>query len=523
MLFSHLKLGAVMKNLSDEKRSTIGKRQFLGQPAGVLLLVAVEVWERFSYYGMRAILVLFLVSSTRTDGFGWTEPEAIRLYGYYLAAVWLTPVFGGWIADRFIGLKRALVIGGVIMALGHFCMGGAGYVPSLIAAITGLPVDHVLANSGLILGKLWLDPAMRSGMEATIATLGVEYDHQNLMTWSTLAYFIASISFYSALILIIIGNGLFKAPVATMVGLFYPKAGPDKDAGYTLYYMSINVGAFLAPLVVGFIGEIYGWHLGFTLAGIGMLFGLALLIWKQKLLPEAEGNHVSPSDMSGLNADRELSLRDWDRVIALIFLVLLATLFQVVYEQQGSLINIFAYRETDRWLAGFEIPATWFQSLNPLLVIVAAPVIAWLWVKLDNIGRLPSLPIKFAIGLLLLSAAWVCMIIGAAGLGVDTQAKASMTWLVLWFVFITAGELIAFPLYFSALSSLAPIPYRAMTMGAGYIALSAGSFLASRVGAQIVEQGYIEGFTFMAVMAFGFALLPVVMNKTVKRWMHLNS
>ena len=194
----------------------------LGHPKGVFLLSAVEVWERFSFYGMRAILVLFLVSGTTDDGFAWNQVAAIKMYGYYTALVWFTPVFGGWVADRFLGLRRSLVVGGVIMAVGHFSMGGAGYFPILIANLTNLPVDAVLHNAGLVMGGIGVDSVTEAAMSTYIAGIGIASGQETeILNWSKTAYIASSLSFYFALGLIILGNGLFKSPVATMVGMFY--------------------------------------------------------------------------------------------------------------------------------------------------------------------------------------------------------------------------------------------------------------------------------------------------------------
>jgi POT family proton-dependent oligopeptide transporter len=342
-----------------------------------------------------------------------------------------------------------------------------------------------------------------------------------VLQWSKTAYMGSSLSFYFALGLIILGNGLFKSPVATMVGMFYREAGAHKDAGYTLYYMAVNLGSFVAPLIVGLVGEYYGWHLGFTLAGIGMLCGLTLLLWKQRLLGEV-GEKLPVEDRHHHMELTPLTSVEKQRLIALLVFIVFATLFIAAYEHTGGLMNLFLLDDTNRVIGDFVVPTTWFQSLNPLLVIAGAPVLAWLWVELAKLGRSPQMPIKFVIGFVVLAFSYLFMIFAALELVASADGKSGMLWVVLWYFFLTLAELIVLPLYYSSLNTMAPKRYSAMIMGCGLLALSIGSWLASRIGAWVVEQSYLTGFIFLALFTLGAATLPWALNTRLKRWMHLD-
>lgn len=360
-----------------------------GQPSGLWVLFATEMWERFSYYGMRALLVFYLMAKTSGEnaGFGWSEETASQLYGWYTGLVYLTPLIGGWLADKVLGTHRSMLVGGWIIAAGHFC----------------LAFTELFAPSGVETVTFHSAPA-------------------------------PFLTFMTGLVLIIIGTGFFKPCVSVMVGQLYSEDDPRRDSGFTVFYMGINAGAFLSGLIAGTLGEKVGWHWGFGSAGVGMVLGLAVYqMFRPMFLkgiglpphhaPSHEEGHeptleeVRQAEIDEYERTRPLTRIDWRRMAVVLILGVLAIVFWVAFEQAGSSLNLFALNRTDRNVLGFEFPATWYQSVNPAAIILFAPLFAWLWVWLDRRGWQPSTPVKFAIGLMLLSAGYVVMIFGALGAG----------------------------------------------------------------------------------------------------------
>jgi POT family proton-dependent oligopeptide transporter len=410
------------------------------QPPGLWLLFGVEMWERFSYYGMRAILVLYLVNQLQ-----WSDADASRLYGNYTALVYLTPILGGWLADRVLGNRRSLIAGSAIIAAGHFCL-----------ALPGMA------------------------------------------------------TFYLGLGLIIVGTGFFKPTSAAMVGELY---GPDdtrRDAGFTIYYMAVNLGAFLAPLIVGFLGEKVGWHYGFGAAGVGMVLGLLLFLWgRERYLPGIGLSPLQRVKESREAAERQpLTRREKSRIAVIFILAFFVIFFWTAFEQAGASMNLFADRHTARTLGGFEFPASWFQSVNPLVILIFAPLFARLWVDLGRRGREPSAPTKMGAGLILLGLGFGLMVLGAGR--ADTGALVSPLWLVGAYTLNTWGELSLSPVGLSMVSRLSPVRLVAMMMGVWYLANFASNWLAGQLSALMGSFESLRSFfsIFMiAPIAAGVVLL----------------
>jgi len=392
-----------------------------GHPPGLALLFVTEMWERFSYYGMRALLVLFLVASVENGGFGWSVQDASRLYGWYTGLVYLTPVIGGWIADRWLGTHRALVIGGTIIALGHFSL------------------------------------ALESGP-----------------------------AFFAGLALIIVGTGLFKSNVSTMVGQLYPPHDPRRDSAFTLFYMGINLGGLLGSLICGYLGQsaAFGWGWGFGAAGVGMVLGLAVYLAGRRRFLGDIGSR--PAHALSLEAGHAGPLRkeERDRLGAILLLALFVVLFWMAFEQAGSSMTLFAERDTDRatpgwlrWLIPDEtVPAAWFQSLNPAFILLLAPVFSRVWQRLDAAGRSPSTPLKMALGLLLLGAGFAVLTLGAKL--ADAGVPVSPWWLVAAYLLHTCGELCLSPVGLAMVTRLAPLRLASLMMGVWFLANFAANLLA---------------------------------------------
>jgi POT family proton-dependent oligopeptide transporter len=399
-----------------------------GHPKGLFLLFGTEMWERFGYYGMRALLVLYLIASTQDGGFGWTNQEALRLYGFFTMAVYLTPVIGGWLADNYIGQRKAIIWGGIIFSLGYFTL--------------GIPKSMIV------------------GMEETV--------------------------FYLGLALIIIGNGLFKANVSSLVGELYEDGDHRRDGAFTIFYMGINLGAFLAPITVGVLGETVNWHYGFILAGCGMLVGLTLqLTLANKYLGDIGVEPSAKRTKGEQKADAPLTPQDMDRMKVILIMSMFSVIFWAGFEQAGGLFTIYASDFTDRTLFGFEIAASSFQSLNAMFIILLAPFVASVWVKMGS--NEPTSPKKFALAMLFLALGFFVMLWATMVQGGDVAVKVSMLFLVFAYLFHTLGELCLSPIGLSMVTKLAPLKFTSLLMGIWFFFTALSNWLAAFIGSFVGE------------------------------------
>jgi POT family proton-dependent oligopeptide transporter len=427
-----------------------------GHPKEIWILFVVEMWERFSYYGMRSLLIFYM-----TKNFLFGDEKSYAIYGSYTALVYLTPVFGGIIADRLLGYRKAVTVGALLMAAGHFCM-----------AVETVPV------------------------------------------------------FYLALALLIIGNGFFKPNMSTVVGKLYKEGDPRRDGGYTIFYMGVNVGAAAAPIVCGLVGDNYGLHWGFTLAGFGMLAGLfiflatqkrfasiadppdeaslkrqvipainkemliyiggavaILLTWKLIQMPDLVGWMLTIlgggmfAAVIAYSFTRESISRD--RLWVALGLTAVSIVFWAFFEQAGSSMNLFADRNVDKFVLGFEVPAPVMQSINPIFIILLGPIFAWLWVALDKRKLNPSIPLKFGLGIVQLGLGFAALFYGAYVS--QTDGIVALYWLVLGYFLHTTGELCLSPVGLSMISKLAPPKMGAMMMGMWYLAIAFAQYAAGLI------------------------------------------
>jgi len=430
-------------------------RQLFGHPIGLFVLFLTEMWERFSYYGMRAILVLYLVGKTTSDnpGLGWTDPEALSLYGTYTMLVYVMSIPGGWIADKFIGQKKSVLVGGILLVFGH-----------------GI----------LAVEEMW--------------------------------------AFYTGLGLIIAGVGMLKPNISTMVGGLYKQGDIRRDKGFTIFYIGINVGAFLSSLIVGYVGENYGWHYGFGLAGIGMLLGLIVYVMGQGYLKDV-GNFLGASDNKDKDLmDKPLTKIEKDRMIVLFISFLLVIVFWGAFEQAGGLMNIYASEKTSRMLMGFEVPASWFQSLNAFFIIVLGSAIAGYWASRKLKGKVSSSLFKMCLGLIIMGAGFFFMT-GASAQHSATGSSA-MYWLVLAYLLHTIGELCISPVALSYITKLAPVKYASIMMGVYFAMTGFGNKLAGFLGESATELGEYTIFTGIALFSIVFGLLVLVFRRKLEHLTH---
>jgi POT family proton-dependent oligopeptide transporter len=418
------------------------EKQWFGHPRGLATLFFTEMWERFSYYGMRALLILYMVGSVQQPGLGFGERRAASIYGAYTMLVYLMGIPGGYIADRWLGHYRAVLVGGIIIACGHFSM-----------AVPGLPF------------------------------------------------------FFAGLGMIVIGTGLLKPNVSTIVGTLYSKEDTRRDAGFSIFYMGINLGAFIAPLVTGFLGQRINWHIGFGAAGVGMTLGLIQYVAGRKyLVARSEAKTPQTTAIETVAAPKEpLTRFDWLRMGAIGLLSLFALMFWAGFEQAGSSLNLFADRATRLTVFGFTYPSSIFQSVEPLFVIIFAPVFAWMWVRLGR--NEPTSPVKFTLGLVFLALSFV-LIVPAAHIFERSGSRVSPMWLIGLYFLQMVGELCLSPVGLSLVTKLAPARLVGLMMGIWFLATALGNYVAGWVA------GFLENRPFSQIFqsAFiGIAIAAVIL------------
>jgi proton-dependent oligopeptide transporter, POT family len=446
---------------------------FLGHPSGLAFLFATEMWERFSYYGMRALLVLYMVKYVLLPGVAGqvvglaalrhvfetvagpldVQPFASTIYGTYTGLVYLTPIIGGVLADRVLGHRRTVIIGALLMAVGHFMM----------------------AFERLLL---------------------------------------------VALLFLIIGNGAFKPNMSSQVGALYAPGDPRRDRAYSIFYVGINIGAFLAPLVCGTLGERVGWHYGFGAAGIGMLIGLGIYLAGTSHLPPEDNApfHQRRGIIGQPTADEgPLGRDEWRRIIALLILFVPTSLFWAAYEQQGNTIALWAEDYTDRTInLGFwsgEIPTTWFQAFNPFMIFAFTPLVVALWRQQAARRREPSTVRKMAIGCLGCGLSYLIMALAVWYTG---PSKASWLWLFAFFVVITTAELYLSPTGLSLVSKVAPARYISMMMGVWLATSFAGNFIAGWLGSFWSSMAKLDFFVTIAAVAIAAGLVIFAFDRPLR-------
>jgi proton-dependent oligopeptide transporter, POT family len=491
--------------------------RFFGHPRGLATLFFTEMWERYSYYGTRALLILYMTAGLGTGGLGFSVMKSGAIYGFYTAMVYLLSLPGGWLADRVIGQQRAVLLGGILIAAGNFCLASP-------------PIS----------------------------------------------------AFYIGLALLMMGTGLLKPNVSTIVGQLYSPEDKRRDSGFSIFYMGINIGAF-SPLIVGYVGEDIGWRLGFATSGIGMLVGIIQYLATGKYLGDA-GRHPATSGdpvrdraqkkkgaiavaalvavmgmvgwlasgglihltaevisdalgwvLLGIAAtvfswmifSKERSLEERKRAAAILVLFIASAIFWAAYEQAGSSLNLFAERNTNRTVAalipGFlqtvvpgglshkVYPASWFQNIQPFFVLLLAPVYAWLWIRLGR--REPSSPAKFSLGLLFVGLSFLVLVPAASGMNVSPH------WLSASYFLSVVGELCLSPVGLSAMTKLAPARAVGFVMGVWFLSISIGDWLAGRAGSLFESMSLQKLFGISGLVPIAAAVVLALLVKPTKRLM----
>lgn len=410
-------------------------------PAGLYVLFFTEMWERFSYYGMRAILIYYM-----TKHLLFSQERSSHIYGLYTGLVYFTPFFGGLLADRVLGKRRAVILGAILMAIGEF----------------------MLMSRGL---------------------------------------------FFPALFLLILGNGCFKPNISTQVGGLYEQGDHRRDRAFSIFYVGINVGAFFSPLVCGTLGELYGWHWGFGAAGVGMVMGLIIYLLGQRYL--APDNVMKRAAGAAPKAHDPLTHDEKSKIGALVVLCLFTIIFWGVYEQQGNTLALWSDTNTDRFILGWEMPASWLQSFNPAMIFLFTPFITALWSRQARRGREPSSIAKMAFGCIILGASFLVMI--PAAWAYASQGKASLMWLIVCTFLLTIGELYLSPVGLSLVTKLAPVRMVSMLMGVWFLSSFGGNYLNGFLGTFWEKMPKETYFLMLAALSFGAGLGIFAVLRPLKR------
>lgn len=483
-------------------------------PKGLYTLFATEMWERFSYYGMRALLTLYLTAELVDGGFGLSRSESLELYAIFTGLVYLTPILGGWVADNLFGQRKTIYIGGIVMAIGQLLLAGSAF----------------MAQD--------MDPESRNFL------------------------------FNFGLGVLIIGNGFFKPNISTIVGDFYDDNDPMKDAAFNIFYLGINLGAILGTFVAGGLGEGMGWGYGFLAAGVGMIISVIWLNFQEETLlnnglpPKGDQTitkigtkdwtHIImtsvglvagtlflitiwgmiPDDVTTYITGAMFAIliiglavvifkgtegpSQWSRMGVIVVLALFNIVFWAGFEQAGGTFNLFAKENTNRMIGGWEMPATWFQNVNSLVILIGAPLFSIMWLKLDKMKFNPRTPIKFAIGLLIGAAAfWVMS--QAKGIA-DTGVLVSPLWLVVVYTLLTLGELMLSPIGLSMITKLAPTKLVSVVMGLWMASFAAGNYVAGMLEG-ILETYDFELYPFITALMLGSGLLLLLISPLLNKAM----
>jgi len=453
----------------------------LGHPKGLFLLFFTEMWERFSYYGMRGILILYMTKMWAENGLNISEDKASLIYGFFTGFVYFTPIIGGWLADKYLGQRRAITIGGITMLLGQ------------------LALFSMNSHTGLAIG----------------------------------------------LVLLIIGNGFFKPNISTIVGQLYRPNDTRRDSAFSIFYMGINLGALIAPLLIGLLAEnwfavkgmnengasvvlSYGFKYGFLAAAIGMAIGQIFfnLLAKKYLLEIGEKPVKDIRSKEEIAQSENMSIDDKkierQRITVIFILTFFVIFFWAGFEQAGSSMTLYTDKFINRTIFGWEIPTTFFQSVNPILIVLLAPFFVWFWGS--KIGSKLSIPIKMSLGMILLGVGFLFMLIATFNVRVnptgEVAQKAALIWLIMTYFFHTIGELCLSPVGLSMITKLAPVKLASLLMGVWMLSSFAANIIGGFIAAYVEELGAATIFSSIAIFVIALGVLMILVSKRLSNMMH---
>lgn len=425
------------------------------QPAGLYLLFATEMWERFSFYSLKALFILYLTKELLLS-----KEQASGYFGTLMSLIFLSPLFGGYIADRWIGKRASIIIGALCIIAGQFCMG-------------------------------------HGSLHAVFVAMG----------------------------LIVAGNGFFKPNISSIVGDLYEKNDPRRDSGFTIFYMGINLGSFLAGLIAGTLAAKYGWAYGFGSAAVGMIFGLVLFVWGKDKYLQGKGKapkyYAKPTETKKEVSNAPLTKEEKQRIAVIFIMAFFSVFFWAIFEQKGAALNLIADEHVNRVInffgKPFEIPTAWFQSVNPLFIMLFAPVFSKLWVTLGKKGKDLSVPAKFMVAFWLIALGYVVLLTATSVCG---DNKMGIFWIIGAYFMFTMGELCLSPVGLSMVTKLSPVKFISLFMGIWFLANSAAGFLAGKYSGKLDSMTLQQFFTWPVVTAVGASLVLLVLIKPIKKWMH---
>ena len=570
-------------NTLNTSSTSVDEKTILGHPRGLVILFFTEMWERFSYYGMRGLLIIYL-----TQHFLMSDESSSVLYGAYGALVYVMTIIGGSLADRYLGARKAVTFGAILLTFGHFGMTFEGDGSRQLLTFDGKQYEIVLDGRGGDARQQIVTEAGSSYINFTESTLEIANPESvDLAPSIPRDEFTLSVEtqegylnmLYLSLALIIAGVGFLKANISTIVGSLYGFGDSRRDSGFTIFYMGINIGAFLASLSCGYLGIVHGWKYGFGLAGIGMLLGLAVFLtchsWLEGRAEPPNPQKLSEKIFMGINIEwmcylvglgiigismilvmnaelvggilgpvgivmfvwlvgyafTKLEGDERSRMLAAVYFVLAQIPFWALFEQAGSSLNLFTARLVDREILGWSVPGPVFQSLNAGFIFIFAPLIAWLWVWLARRKLNPSTPVKFALGVAMAGLGFLALVAGMKGTGDIGLTPVIFIFLIYWIH--TMGELMVSPVGLSAVTKLAPARVVGMTMGAWFLYSGLSNFLAGviaratgaeTIGGQMTnvaaaKAGYVEVYSQVGFIAIGIALVMLVVSPAVSKMM----
>ncbi|MDA5193467.1 peptide MFS transporter [Govanella unica] len=570
--------------LDQASADTQSGKTFLGHPRGLIILFLTEMWERFSYYGMRGLLILYL-----TEHFLFSDNRSTLIYGAYTSLVYIMAVIGGSLADQYLGARKAVTFGAILLVFGHVGMTFEGSGTKQFMTYQGQEYQLAASGRGSGSGQVLMSGDRISKIEISASEIRIldpqqvdlppvikRADTRMHMVEEPVYQYIM----YLSLALIISGVGFLKANISTLVGSLYGIGDRRRDSGFTIFYMGINIGAFMASLLCGYLGIVYGWKYGFGLAGIGMALGLVIFLLGQPLLQgRAEPPHPEKlKERVWLFLDREmlcylgglgmiavsmllviyngvignvlpwigggmllfligyavigLEKQERDRMLVAVYVILAQIPFVALNEQAGSSLNLFTDRLVDRTVAGWTIPAPMFQSLNSGFIFLFAPVLAWLWIKLGKINREPSMPVKLSLSVIGIGLGFLTLTAGMRLSGPDGLTPVVFIVLVYWIS--TIGELLLVPVSLSAMTKLSPVKLGGMMMGAWFLysgmATYVAGMVASTTGAETIggdivdivaaKANYAAVYNHVALLAIAIGLVMFVISPFLKKMMH---
>jgi proton-dependent oligopeptide transporter, POT family len=484
-----------------------------GYPKGVLLLSFTELWERFSYFGMLAILVLYLTTAVADGGFGWSEPEALKLYGLYSGLAFTVPLIGGWIANSYWGERRCILVGGILIASGHAFMAGPKVVPAIASSFSGLDYHSLWVQANVPMGRLFVDSHTQQQLAGLGAAAGIDADSLALI------YRLITFSFLGGLALIIFGTMLLKPTISSIVGQFFSRSDQRRDGAFALFLVGIYVGEIAGVFITGYLGERVAWHWGFGAAGFGMTLGLLVYTANEQRYLENLGKTPGGGGES-LRALRNLNSVERDRLIVMFTQAFFTMLYSAALFQTGGLLTLFAREHVDRDRWGWEIPASWFTTLTSILFIVLTPVAARLWERLAARGRNPQTSVKLAWGLIAIGLAYALIAYVMFAVVQPTNAQVSPLWMLAMYVLFGLSEVAVWTGQLSLTSRLAPPNLSAIFVGGWYINIGLGTLLTGYLGALGYTWGMGEVFATVACGAMLAGAIVWLMTPRLTRLMH---